>query len=476
MDQKESEQIERDQLPPRDYLSTLPVEILSEIFRLACVFSEPPTGPICRALLPFDRSSRFHLLQIKSVEQLRKVADLVDGTAMGGYVRELKLEEVDSGTGPGFKDRQLKSFFASLPLLTHLELGKGCQFSLRLILSNSLARASLRNMTSLSIEAVEAKNPFDPAPLRLVNLYPALQSLTLYSEKPWYELKRVKMPKKKVESLNSLQELTLTSKGADLPIVSFLVSACTSLSSLTLSLLSWPADFQHLLPLLPGNLKRLELKTVPSDSSKPNQPCDHLLSRFANLEHLYLGEGLFHPNILDLVRTFPRLTSFGLGILAVVDCKELLALVDGPTRFLQLKTLILDVSRGKRGWRVHEDGHGRLHPDADPHWHTGPGWVVPFFTYKGEGSHDEGFHEDDAKDLIQTARRNGVTVGGTTEEAIRVIHEWYMEMSFAATVHAIETGDFEELREYMGDDYVDELLYDMHDDCGCGDCESDDGW
>ncbi|GAA5909796.1 hypothetical protein JCM6882_002676 [Rhodosporidiobolus microsporus] len=450
----DSEQTHEHQLASRDHFSTLPVEILSEIFKLAYTSSSPPTGPICRALLPFDRSARFHRLEVKSVQQLRELARLVEEGAMGRYVRNLKLEDVDSESAAGLKERQLKSFFANLPHLLHLNLGKGCQATLRLLLSQSLARASLRSMTRLSVEAVDGKNPFDPAPYRLLNSYPALTSLSVRSEKSWDELRRVKVPKKKVEPLSNIGELTLMSKGADLPLVAFFVGACPSLASLTLSASSWPADFQPLLPLLPAQLKRLELKTVFADPSNPNKPCDALLSRFTALEHLYLGNGTFRANIFDLIRTFPHLSSLGFGEDAAVDCKDLLALVDGPTRFEQLKVLTLDVVEGKRGWRVDVEGDGHLHPDADPErHHIGPGWVVPRFT-----SPDGPFYDDAVEAMIKLAKANGVEVRGTTEEAIAVSWAHWQEICTAMEVHALNTGDFDELRGLMGDEYVDDIL------------------
>ncbi|GAA5909780.1 hypothetical protein JCM6882_002671 [Rhodosporidiobolus microsporus] len=458
----DSEQTHEHQLASRDHLSPLPVEILSEIFKLAYTPSSPPTGPICRALLPFDRSARFHRLEVKSVQQLRKLAELVEEGAMGRYVRELKLEDVDSESGVGLKERQLKSFFASLPHLLELDLGKGCHATLRLLLSHALTRASLRSMTKLSVEAVDGKNPFDPAPYRLLNSYPALTSLSITSEKPWHDLARVKVPKKKVEPLGNIHELTLTSKGADLPLVAFFVGACPTLTSLVLVATSWPTDFRALIPLLPVDLKRLEFRTPPSQPTDPNQPCDDLLSRFTNLEHLYLSDGMFRSNIFDLVRTFPRLSSLGFGFLAFIDCKDLLTLVDGPTCFKQLKTLTLDIAKGKRGWCVQADGHGSLHPDADPHLHLGPGWDVPFFTRR-----EEGFHEADAADVLEAAKRNGIEVKGTTEEAVAIVWDYYTQVGMAAEMYAFETGDFDELREIMGDEYVNGLLYELDESAGC---------
>ncbi|GAA5983037.1 hypothetical protein JCM11641_004697 [Rhodosporidiobolus odoratus] len=58
--------------PHPDRFTSLPAEILSKISRLAQTDDTPPMGPICRALLSFDRVTRFNQVAIKSHRQLCK--------------------------------------------------------------------------------------------------------------------------------------------------------------------------------------------------------------------------------------------------------------------------------------------------------------------------------------------------------------------------------------------------------------------
>ncbi|GAA5921853.1 hypothetical protein JCM5296_002115, partial [Sporobolomyces johnsonii] len=112
------------------------------------------------------------------------------------------------------------------------------------------------------------------------------------------------------------------------------------------------------------------------------QPCETLLPRFSNLEHLYLGEATFTPTIFDVVRQLPALISLGFGPGALFKTSRLEALIDGPARLPTLKQVTLDVVHGKRGYRYYEDGDGVLHPEHDQNaWHVAPDWVVPRFTY-----------------------------------------------------------------------------------------------
>ncbi|GAA6043803.1 hypothetical protein JCM8097_007718 [Rhodosporidiobolus ruineniae] len=440
--------------PSRDRLSELPIEILTDIFELAYA-DQPSTGPLCRALLPLDRSRRFRRVKVEGDRQLVQLAKALESGSMAQWVDELELQQIDRDGGLALNERQFKAFFAALPSLSHLELGAGSQATLRLVLSNSLTRASLRSTTHLSFCALDdQKNPFEPAPFRLLPSYPSLRSLSISTDRKWHELHRVKSARRKAQPLPNVKELILKSEGADLPLVNRLVEACPSLESLTLKVTSHQPDFPPLLPSLPATLKSLELRTL-AFYDVYSRPCDSLLSRFVNLEHLYLGEGTFSSAILGAVRSLPKLTSLGFGKSAVVSAKGLEALIDGPARFQQLKTLTLDIVEGKRGWSITTDGYYHLHPDAESPFWLGPGWVPPRFTRP-----DGDFYEKDVQSLIATAKASGVDVRGTTVEAVGIVDDFYRELGTCGDLHAIQTGDFSVLLEYCGEEYVKQLKLD----------------
>ncbi|BGP15677.1 hypothetical protein JCM10213_006152 [Rhodosporidiobolus nylandii] len=464
------------QVPPagleRDRFSSLPVEILAEIFRLAYEDGQPSSGPISRALVPFDRASRCRRLAVRSTGQLQALAKVLEAGQMGGWVKDLELENVDEGGRAPMTERQLKAFFASLPHLARLDLGAGCAALLRAVLSRSIARASLPRMTTLSFEAPpDWKNPFEPSLLSQLTSYPALEALQISSTKTWYDVYRVKLAKKKPDRLTNISKLTLHGRGVDLPVISRIIQACPFLAHLTLLTKTQHPNFEPILPLLPANLKSLELKTLAffDDFS---QPCDALLLRFTSLEHLYLGEGTYGGTIFDTLRALPSLTSLGFGKGAIVDEKQLIALLEGPKRLPTLKRLTLDITEGKRGYKLKENDY-RLHPNhADDPDSIGPGWVPPRFT--GSSGSDEGpFSERAPPRIMEAARAGGVVATGTAFEAVRILDEWYDELGLSQMMAAFETGNFDRMREVLGDEEVDRILEEEFGDgfgCECGEC------
>ncbi|GAA5905760.1 hypothetical protein JCM6882_000451 [Rhodosporidiobolus microsporus] len=459
----DSEQTHEDQLAFRDQLSTLPVEILSEIFKLAYAPSSPPTGPICRALLPFDRSARFHRLEVMSVQQLRKLSEVLEGNEnLAPWIEELSLSETDGSTdpsNPSLSDRQLKGFFEHLVSLKSLCLASGTKGVTRLVLSSPFARAYLPNLTRLSLHhPFDSPHPFDPTPLQYLPNFPRLSALTIEGVTD----ERLLLPglpaankSKSLPSLSNLTELTIDSNVADQLAAGPLIKSCPSLLSLTLRAQNDEPDYRALLSSI-GNktsLSSLTLRT-PAFYDDYSRPCHSLLPSFIGLGHLYLGEGTFSLDIFTVLRTLPRLTSLGFGEGASVPVDKFRAFVGASTRFQQLETLTLDMVRGEVGWRIIEDGGGRLHDDADLHSHLGPGWVVPPFSFIAR---DHIRTRDQAADAIHVARENGVQVKGSLLEAVEVMDKIRAELKLATGVFALRSGDLERARALLGAEKVEEL-------------------
>ncbi|GAA5894819.1 hypothetical protein JCM5296_007590 [Sporobolomyces johnsonii] len=454
----------------------LPAELLSSIFDLAYEDTKPSTQPICKALSPFQRALLYRHVEVTWSEQLKGLMHAVEVNAgLGAMVKKLDVN-LEAGAPPLGNKRQVKDFFAAFTHLARLSLGTACPQLIQAVLSFRLSRTHLTAMSSLHVQApAEWKNPFDPAHLQALNSYPSLTSLSVATSMPYRYARRIKSSTKKSELLTGIHELTLQGEGVDLPSAARLPNSCPSLRTLTLDCTVHAPQFSLILPLLSTTLTSLTLKSLAFYDDF-TEPCDTLLPRFSNLEHLYLGEATFSPTIFDVIKQLPALTSLGFGPGALFDTWRLEAVIDGPARLATLKQITLDVVHGERGYRLEEDGGGFLHPEHDlSHWHVAPDWVVPRFTCQhGVFS----FSFGDVLKLLYLAEKNGVEVDGTTVEAVQVMEDYYYEMSNCEVAYAFETGDFTELRESRGDEAVDDMIRDwmgstLEDEY---DCDSDECW
>ncbi|GAA6024077.1 hypothetical protein JCM10207_009301 [Rhodosporidiobolus poonsookiae] len=459
------------QLPTSDRLSTLPVEILTEIFKLAYTDTSPSEGPISRALLSFDRAQRFHRIKVDSLERLFAFVHWVEVTGLGTWVEEVEMEQINSGGGAlPLKDRETRAFFAALPRLTHLTLKEGCSSLLSLILSQTLARNSLRSLTHLSfIAPTEWKNPFEPTFFRLVSSYPSLRALSVMSTKTGYALDRVKGYSKKLQPFPLVQSLALEAESFDnSKLVNRIIEACPGLTTLSLRSEEDCPDYTGVVLLLPTQLTSLSLRTHAFYDSY-SAPCDALFSRFPSLEYLYLGEGTFSPAILTHLSFLPKLETLGFGRGAILHTADLSTLFDECTPLPALRTLILDSVMGKVGWRVLEDGYGDLHSEGTPPDYLGPGWLYPSFSDKGGP-----FTEEDVEELLKKAAapESKINIKGTVEAALEVTTEFWSECADCDLAKSMETGDFTEIRAMMGDEWVEMRLEDFgwYEDGFCEGC------
>ncbi|GAA6014052.1 hypothetical protein JCM10207_000220 [Rhodosporidiobolus poonsookiae] len=450
------------QLPTSDRLSTLPVEILTEIFQLAYTDTSPSKGPISRALLPFNRAQRFRRIGVDSPEKLKALAKVIETGNVGVWVMELEMKQVEAAddTLP-LKDRQLRAFFASLPRLTHLKLNEGCSALLNLILSQTLARNSLPSLTHLTfIAPTEWKNPFEPTQFSLLASYPSLRNLHIKSTKDFDKMTRVRPLVKKFQLLPLIQSLTLEGgDGVDLhKFVKRLIDACPALDRLNLFDSSADPVYAPLLPHLPEQLTSLSLRTR-AFYDEYSAPCDALFPRFPNLEHLYLGEGTFSPFILNNLRPLTRLKTLGFGLGAILHTTELSRLFDASSPLSSLRTLVLDSVEGKTGWQVLFDGYGDLHPEAKAPDYLGPGWTLPRFSDEDDGPFTVGSVEK----LLDKAKQPGIKVKieGTTPAAYNTEIDFMIELTDCELAKAMETGDFHELETRYGFDFVHDRLEEL---------------
>jgi hypothetical protein len=421
-------------------LLSLPAELLHKIFAKAYTNSFPPTGPINRALLPYDREHRFYRVETSATGNLRKLAEVVKGSGLGRWIKEVRIQSVDSPEAMPLRD--VSYFFAFLPRLSVLELDARSATLRHVVLRHQFVHVSLYTMTRLSLEfnfAVDDDAPFNPSILRLLPLYPFLTSLSVaMNRSPDAVIEPVKLEDMTVHRLPNIETLVLCGDCISGYHSQRLFKACSALRTVILDDAS-TGDFCATLHLLPETLTHLELRTDKAPYTHDQPPSDALFLRFPSLRTLYLGEGTFGDALFSVLCRLPLLTSLGFGEGAYIPAEDILAFVNGPSPLLSLKTLTLDIVRGKRGWTIWDHGN----PPSFNEVLMGPGWECPRF--------DDNFLPRPVQEAIWSARKKGVAVEGTVEDACSIELDFHHEMQRGAEVYGAMTGDWERVRLLHGD-------------------------
>jgi len=384
-------------------------------------------------------------------------------------VETMEIENVEQEKEKSRSDRQLKTFFSTLIHLEQLKLGKGTSSLINLVLSLRIARSDLPQLHTLEIEIpTDWKKPFDSKIYRYLNAYPSLRTLRLTSS----DIHKFSSNSRGGEKVKNVKELSLAGINVDHHSTLSFIQNFPSLESLSLdTLASHHADYPLLVRSLPTSLTSLSLRNLGfyDDYSKP---CDQHFPRFVNLEHLYLSQGTFTQDLINSLHQLSKLKTLGFGRGAILGCSRLEELTIGPNRLLHLEEVIFDQVDGQTGWQITKETNGmELHPDhASRSFHLGPDWKLPRFDNFPFGS----FQEDEVKKLVEKIEEAGITVKGTTLSAFDVTEAWNREVFLCITCHAIDSGDFTEVREMFGDECAQDLMgygYDSGDyDCECEDC------
>ncbi|GAA6023594.1 hypothetical protein JCM10207_005727 [Rhodosporidiobolus poonsookiae] len=301
----------------------------------------------------------------------------------------------------------------------------------------------------------DAADPWNPAHFSALAVLPRLSSLSLHTNAADVDLSAAPVAVQSIafphiQALKLGIPLSPGGSGAILP----LIHACPALRALKLSS-SISDDFY---PVIDGltcpTLDRLRLVVdKPSDDfPSPSCPVDHLLPRFPALSHLHLGCGTFNRATLRAnLDTLPALSFLEFGEHAEVNYEDLSPLVQGRSRLRSLKRLKLDGYQFKRGWSVSTDGGGQLHQDhaQQPH-HLGPGWSI--FSYEGE------IEPHDVPALLEAATASGIEVTGTVVDTAHIVEEYHTEAINCLVLYGLETGGFDELRAFLGDEEAERVL------------------
>ena len=453
----------------RDFISFLPSELLSEIFSLAYKDEKPPLAPISRAFLPFQRTALFRHVKIESPPQLELLIEAYEANSgLGRMVETMEIENVEQEKEKSRNDRQLKTFFSTLIHLEQLKLGKGTSSLINLVLSLRFARSDLPRLYSLEFDIpADWKKPFDSKIYRYLKYYPSLRTLRLATS----DIHKFSCSSRGGEKVKNVKELSLAGINVDHHSTLSFVQNFSSLESLSLdTLTSHHADYPLLVRSLPTPLTSLSLRNL-GFYDEYSKPCDQHFPRLVNLEYLYLSEGTFTRNLINPLHRLPKLKTLGFGRGAIMDVTRLEELIIGPNRLSRLETVIFDQVDGKIGWQIDGDGDGMtLHPDhLDDYNHLGPGWEMPqFFPYLGRD-----FGDDKVKELVKKIGEAGIKVEGTIHHAFEVYDAWCMEIVMCEMGQVMEAGNFDEVRERHGEEYVKELQanWGIEDEpCECGEC------
>ncbi|GAA5968228.1 hypothetical protein JCM3765_000860, partial [Sporobolomyces pararoseus] len=440
-----------------DYFSSLPPELLSDIFEYAYKDSKPPTFPISSSFLPFQRQYLYRQISISSIPQFESLLRTCElNSELGTVVNVLEVENIDSeGGGTRKKNaRRITSFLWTLVNLEHLKLGNGSSSLTDLILSYGVSHSTLPRLERISTAVSSALgNTIDSKLYLHLDGYPSLRCLEVstYNDSLF-------MSSKGGGPIPNIHELILkVHRLYDDNTLSF-IRAFENLSSLTLHCVgSHPLlFFDTVVPFLPISLTSLTLRNDSLDEENPNLswPIDHHLPRLVNLEYLYLSYGTCSREAVDHLSKLAKIKTLGFGRWAIVDWPDLEDLILGPNRLPSLEKVIFDQVEGEMGWRIWEDSDGlELHPDHDlEEHHVGPGWIIPRGT--------PGFELKNVGKLIDRIKGKGIIVEGDMINALEVWVLWSWEVMSCEIAYAYKTYDLDEVTATFGDEWV-EIVFSL---------------
>ncbi|GAA5957318.1 hypothetical protein JCM3765_000421 [Sporobolomyces pararoseus] len=390
-----------------DHLSSLPPELLSTIFDLAHDPEESLREPLSKTLLPYFRQTLYRQIRIFSTSSLWKLLTTVQANSnLACLIRDLTTR----GAEPDLL-YFLKAILRHLPSLRSLKTPKLLSlsharhrlldFSFSHILENTFlgigfahyVQEERSNCASLEIvERLELKTHWrteeeeEPCPwteslANFIDRFPRLTKLVLGGDRdPRYRV-----------ILSSLKEVN-------------------------------------------QSLKSLELWS-PQRGDESGIACDHLLPRFPNLEHLYLEDGTVSTDLPRHLAQLAHLQTLTLGCdtqWGGPSARQLLPLVQGSTRCVTLRSLVLDSLEGEVGARF----------DVGDTVNSDPlrlsGWDVPAF-----GRH-EGWDAANLRRLKEAGEANGVDVSGSTFEASRASELAVLERANRLILLTYQTKSFAE--------------------------------
>ncbi|GAA6018040.1 hypothetical protein JCM11491_000045 [Sporobolomyces phaffii] len=400
-----TENLQRSAAPPPppslDRFSLLPNELLDAIFALAYSFY-PPKAPLSKRLRPFQERELYRSVTIVHLRQFRTLSrtleldpargELVTKIAIGSYSRP---HDDDSRVS-------LDDLLSALPNLVTLEIPVGLS-PYEAPSGIVLSRLWRVKMVSASIHSCR----FGWSDLAFLSMLPNLNDLVIYN---WLSFGTRHSPSPNGFSFKHVVRVKVMGEGIDKETVLPIANLCPNLLHLHL----FGTDgrgLQHpdLLPLVPATLHSLQLDS-PYGSS---EPCDLLLPRFSHLRQLNLGETCHSESIHTTLAQLPNLVSIRLGD-GQVDYRGFAALVSGPSRLVELKSLIFDTKTA-------------FSPDDMADW-VDPSDYLP--------------DPVGLRALRGVCDSNGVDLSGTMfDDCLRALEDFHVEWNNRAVLAAAYHGD-----------------------------------
>ncbi|GAA5965596.1 hypothetical protein JCM3765_004747 [Sporobolomyces pararoseus] len=418
-----------------DRLSSLPPELLNEIFDLAYPVGYPSTGPLSKHLLHYHLVglySRIKLTKESTVSRL--IEKITSQPSLGELVRVLRIEIADSESGSARleRTRKCRRFLQKLTKLEELDLGKtvllgdlySCLDPASLdtsLLAQEEDRAPFSFQSSLRrlhLAGIERKTPENP--LLLTQSFPNLVSLH-FSE---YNYPYGPLDLADYAPLKHLSQLTIVGAYADDSAIASFCLLCPSLRALKLE--ATHPDYENLLKSLPLHIVNLEL--LPDG---PTTPVDSFLPPFNQLRSLSLGCQLYSPNLLSNISGLLHLERLVLGE-GFTTVSDLLPFVSASTRPPSLLELELNLFRVAIGGRFDPQEHKEDVPEymrdgdlVDDNWSLiGLSFGVT-----------RGLTIEQIEAVIGMAREEGIKVRGTILKALEVAKAYLLEVANVAIWH-----------------------------------------
>ncbi|GAA5987473.1 hypothetical protein JCM5350_003094 [Sporobolomyces pararoseus] len=410
-----------------DRLSSLPPELLSDIFDLAHDPEHPLIKSVSRTLLPYHRRTLYRQIRISSSSSLSKLLAAVETTpSLALLVHDLRI--------------------AHTPDMAHVEF-------------ESVARR-FTSLKSLSYGRAQLSKVNFVAPLQSLSYSPevfdaneiaAISRLPLIKLELRFYICEIEIPDNFQPStmMPTVEEITLaeaySTEDDDAWDTNFsrFVRSCPKLRSLKLVEEASPGFEKFLEALVGGvpHLTKLELDTPALDEISLCR-FSHLYPLFPNLTYLGLGEGTTAPDLASHLRQLSFLSTLRLGPEAhygFESAENLFSLVQGSTKPPALKVLILDCFTPFIGYRC--DTEDEMSPQMLESWFFRKGWVEPRFW-------EDTIEEAECRQLLELARANEVQVKGDIYVAVDYEKLWDLEVMNRHLLFAYQNQTLEQLKSF----------------------------
>jgi len=417
------------QSPRIDYLSSLPNELLDDIFEHAYTES-PPSRPLSKRLAHWFEKHLFRKVLLSShARSSQFLRSLSAQPRKGKFVQYLDLPE---RTVDGYPDTDFyKSLFPLLPNLIHLES------AVTSLLPNDGADhfEALPSLESLAFPIISHGNEFDEdqddrldiGQLACLESLPRLTSLTIYD---WRIYSNESLEQSRPLSLPRLESLRIEGTGAEDATVGYLIAKCPSLRHLAIHS-TWEDDVRAVfgaLKIYPIMLVSLSV-SIRSSAYMIVHYDEADLARFTQLRSLHLGDQCYDKAIVSTLRKLLLLVDIHLGQ-GPLEPDNLLPFVSGPDRLLFLKTIRLDADRGNIGEKISSPSG----QDFDETWELErcpvemSDWRLP------DRDDDVTLEVIGLKRLIEVGKENGITVGGGVLSALQTVDDYHLEADNRAII------------------------------------------